>query len=293
MSVTPNPDDGEPTVVMPARAVADAVPPDIARWLATAKRKRRRRLALCAAAGTVVIAVVAAGWFFFPQNEKSLAVARQPAREVTSPQMTRPAGLPAAPPSPRAPDEPFRPRQMLNEIFEGRDRGYSVAASVERGAVRIGSSRPGYVYVVAASANQSERGALFVAVLFPRAADTNNRVRPGQTFKLPDLQWPADAEFLAIVSDERRDIDVLGPLAGKVNCGAAARCSQSYGAAFFSTAGLSSEGARDTVQSPASPKGPSVRPTRPASRRCSDILERASLGETLTDDEQAFLRRGC
>jgi hypothetical protein len=188
---------------------------------------------------------------------------------------------------------------MLNEIFEGRDRGLTVNASVVDGAVRVGASRPGYVYVLAASASQSAGAPLFVAVLFPRAADTSNRVQAGQTLKLPTLPWPANAEFLAIVSDERRDIDVLGPLAGKVICGAAARCSQSYGAVFFSSAGVSSEGGRDTasqgpgVSSPAAPKAPSARRRNASSPRCSDILERASLGEPLTDEEQTFLRRDC
>ena len=75
---------------------------------------------------------------------------------------------------------------------------------------------------------------LFVAVLFPRTANTNNRIQPEQTLKLPDLQWPTNAEFLAIVSDEPRDIDVLGPLAGKVICASPTQCSESYGAVVFS-----------------------------------------------------------
>jgi len=288
MSVTPDPDDGEPTVVMPARALADASPTEIARWLSTWKRRRNRRRALSAVAGIVIIAGLAAGWFFFPRNEKSLAVSGQPAREVASPQVMRPASLPATPPAPRPPDKPSSPRQMLNEIFEGRDRGYSVTASVVGGAVRISSSRPGYVYVLAASANQSDVAALFVAVLFPRAADTNNRIRQGQALKLPDLPWPSNAEFLAIVSDEPRDIDVLGPLAGKVICASATQCSESYGAVIFAH-----DGTRNTARSPATLTAPAARPTSKASRRCSDILERASLGEPLTDEEQTFLRRDC
>jgi len=144
------------------------------------------------------------------------------------------------------------------------------------------------VYVLAASANQSDGAPLFVAVLFPRAADTNNRIRPGQTLTLPDLQWPPNAAFLAIVSDERRDIDVLGQLIGKAICSATSPCSESYGAVVFS-----SEGIRATARNPAAPKAPAARPTHVGSRRCSDILERASLGEPLTDEEQTFLTRDC
>jgi hypothetical protein len=298
MSVTPNPDDGEPTVVMPAQAASDASLSDITRWLAASRRARRRRLARYAAVGIVLIAGMAAGWFFFLRNEKSLVVSGRPAREVASPQVMRPASLPAPPPSPRTPDKPSSPRQMLNEIFEGRDRGHSVTAAIERGAVRIGSSRPGYVYVLAASTSQSDGAALFVAVLFPRAADTNNRIRPRNTLRLPDLRWPTNAEFLAIVSDEPRDIDVLGALAGKVICSSKTPCSESYGAVVFSSEGMSSqmmsgEGLRDTARSPVAPKAPPARPTYAGPRRCSDILERASLGEPLTDEEQTFLRRDC
>ena len=144
------------------------------------------------------------------------------------------------------------------------------------------------MYVLAARAGSSDEAALFLAKLFPRAADTNNRIRPGQPLTLPDLQWPTKAEFLAIVSDEPRDIDVLGSLAGNVICPATARCSESYGAVVFST-----EGMRGAVRSPAAPKTPAARPPQTGSRRCSDILERASLGEALTDEEQTFLTRDC
>ena len=290
MSVTPHPDDGDPTVMIPTRAGA-ATPATETSPLPSASRPTRKRLlALSAVAAIVLIAVMAAGSFFFLREKKPLAVPSQRVQEAPAPQVMEQGSLPAPPPSPRTPDKPLSPRQMLNEIFEGRDRGHSVTASVDRGAVRINSSRPGYVYVLAASANQSDGAVLFVSVLFPRAADTNNRIRPEQTLKLPDLQWPPNAEFLAIESDEPRDIDVLGPLAGKVICASTTRCSESYGAVVFS-----SEGTRDTARGPAAPKAavPAARPTNAVARRCSDILERASLGEPLTDEEQTFLRRDC
>lgn len=289
MSMTPRPDDGEPTVVMPARAAADPSMAEIVGWLAASRRRRNRRLALSALAGILFIAGMAAGWSFFPRNEERLAVSGPPAREAASPPVMQPASLPETPPAPRAADKPSSPRQMLSEIFEGRDRGYSVTASVDGSAVRISSSRSGYVYVLAASAKEADVAApLFVAVLFPRAADRDNRIQQGQALKLPDLRWPSNAEFLAIVSDEPRDIDVLGPLAGKVICAPATQCSESYGAVVFTY-----EGTRHTTRSPATLTAPAARPTSQASRRCSDILERASLGEPLTDEEQTFLRRDC
>src|SRR5262249_35043654 len=165
----------------------------------------------------VVIVVAAAGWRYFARSAPHPVASDPASGPVARPDAVPPAGLPEAAP-PRTPDKPATPRRLLAELFHGRDRGPSVAASIDRGAVSIGSSRPGYVYVLAASTNQSDGATLFVGVLYPRASDTNNRIRPGQTLKLPDFSWPTNAEFLAIVSDEPRDIDVLGALAGKVVC---------------------------------------------------------------------------
>ena len=167
MSVTPNPNDGEPTVVMPAQAVGNASLSEITGWREASKRARRRRVALYAAVGTVLIAGMGSGWLFFARTERRLNASGPTSREVARPEVMQPASLPAPPPSPRAPDKPVGPRQMLNEIFEGRDRGLSVTAAVDRGAVRIGASRPGYVYVLAASANQSDGAALFARDLQP------------------------------------------------------------------------------------------------------------------------------
>jgi hypothetical protein len=201
--------------------------------------------------------------------------------------------VPTPAPSAGAPEKAFSPHQMLAEIFEGRNRGHSVTAAADGGAVRIGSSRPGYVYVLAAGADQSM---LFVAVLFPSEADKNNRIRPGQTLKLPGSQWPTNAEFLAIVSDEPRDFRATGSIAGKVVC-TAAPCSDSYGAvAFSSDAVRGRDAARAPAAAPApaaTPKAPAARPNAAVLKRCSDILERASLGEILTAEEHTFLRRDC
>ena len=249
-----------------------------------------------------LFAGTAAGSYFFVQWMKPLVAPSSRAQTPASSQATPQRAVPptVAVPLPRAPDKPTTPRQMLNDIFEGRDRGHTVTARVEGGAVRIRSSSPGYVYVLAASAGQSEGAPLFVAMLFPRAADTNNHVRAAQTMTLPDLQWPANAEFLAIVSDERREIDVLGSLVGRAVCSSTSRCSEAYGAVVFSTEGLHTTGSGPTP--PAStaapkasgvPKAPASRPATSVSRRCSNILERASLGETLTDDEQAYLTKDC
>lgn len=295
MSMTPHPNDGEPTVVMPDRAVEDASMIEALQWLAATRRRRTRRLSFLAVAGFACIAAMAVGWLLFQRNEKLLAVSGQPAREVGPTPVMPPASQPAPPPSPRTADRPSSPRQMFSEIFEGRDREHSVAASVDKGAIRISSSKPGYVYVLAAPADQSDAAMGFVVVLFPEAADTDNRIRPGQALKLPDLPWAPNAELLALVSEEPRDIDALGSLAGNVICGARAQCSESYGAVVFSRGAVvsSRDDTRATARRPATSTAPGARPTSTAPRRCSDILERASLGEPLTDEEQTFLRRDC
>jgi hypothetical protein len=236
----------------------------------------------------VTFAIAAGGSFYLVQRMKPLPVPPQRVQEAAAPPVMPQASQPTQAPPPRVSDKPSSPRQMLKEIFDGRDQGHAVTASVERGAVRIASSTPGYVYVLAASANQVDGAPLFVAMLFPRAEDTHNRVRPGQRLTLPDLPWPANAEFLAIVSDERREIDVLGQLVGTVICPSSGPCSESYGAVVFSGEGIGA-----TARNPAAPKAPAARTPSAGPRRCSDILERASLGESLTDEEQTFLTRDC
>jgi hypothetical protein len=299
MGTTPPPDDGDPTVAMPTRPVAGPAATETRRLPAPSRRSRMPSRS--AVAALVLFAVAAGGSFFVVQRLKPFTIAPRHAPEAVAPRATPPAVAPepspssraadTPAPSPRTPDRPISPRQMLKDIFEARDRARTVTASVDGGAVRIGSSRPGYVYVLAAG--RSEDAALFAAVLFPRATDTSNRVLAGQTLTLPDLPWPTNAEFLALVSDEPREIDVLGSLAGKVVCATPARCSESYGAVVLAGDTVRGLARGPAPKAPASPTTPTARPAPQVSRRCSDILERASLGEQLTDEEQTYLRRDC
>lgn len=286
MNVPPSPDDGDRTVIMPAPTAGATT---------VVRPRRKRPPGLLIVAWIALVAAITAGALFFLWERRLAAVPAPSTPQAPAPPATPQAILPTPPSAPRAPEEAFSPHQMLAQIFEGRNRGQSVTAAVDGGAVRIGSSRPGYVYVLAGGADQS---VLFVALLFPTAADRNNRIRPGQTLKLPDSQWPTNTEFLAIVSDEPRDFSAMGSFAGKVVCSVAAPCSESYGAAAFSSDALRG---RDTARAPAAaapapaaaPKAPAARPTGASLKRCSDILERASLGEVLTAEEHTFLRREC
>ena len=287
MSVPPpRPDDSDRTVIMPAPTGGVTT---------VARPMKKRPSLLLIAAWIALVAAITGGTLFFLRERRLAAVPAQRPPQASAPQPTPQVVLPTPAPAARAPEKAFSPRQMLAEIYEGRNRGQSVTASADGDAVRIGSSRPGYVYVLAAGADQS---VLFVAVLFPSAADKNNRIRPGQTLKLPGSQWPTNTEFLAIVSDEPRDFTAMGSIAGKVVCSAAAPCSESYGAVAFSSDAVRG---RDAARAPtaaapapaAAPKAPAARPTGAALKRCSDILERASLGEVLTAEEHTFLRREC
>lgn len=288
MSVPPRQDDSDRTVIMPE--------PTTGATTVIGPRRKRPSVVLIAA-WIVLVAAISAGALFFLRERRLAAVPAQgPSQPASSaPQAPPQVVAPTPAPSAGAPEKAFSPHQMLAEIFEGRNRGHSVTAAADGGAVRIGSSKPGYVYVLAAGADQSM---LFVAVLFPSEADKNNRIRPGQTLKLPGSQWPTNAEFLAIVSDEPRDFRATGSIAGKVVCGAGAPCSDSYGAVAFSSDPVRGRDASRAPAAPspapaAAPKAPAARPTGAVLKRCSDILERASLGEVLTAEEHTFLRRDC
>jgi hypothetical protein len=295
MSMTPRPDNGKHTAVMTTHAAEAAALDGVVRWLAAAKRRRKRRLALASLAGILPVAAIVGGWLLFQRSAQPLVVSVQAPREASDGPVMRPASQPAPwPPAPtadtasRTTDAPSSPRQTFGEILAGRNREHSIIASVGRDEIHISSSRPGYVYLLAGPATQSDPAALPVIVLFPGATDTSNRIRPGQALTVPARKWPENARVLALVSDEPRHLDGLGPLAGTVICGATTRCSESYGAVI-----VSRDQAHDTARRPITSTAPAVRPTSEASRRCSDILERASLGEALTDDEQLFLRRNC
>jgi hypothetical protein len=196
----------------------------------------------------------------------------------------------------------------------------------------ITSSRPGYVYVMVVRSNGSDVELLLPnAVERNNYIESGQPLKlPGPQWPLKAQGPPGTNEFFAIVSDEPRDFSALGPtsqnvfqrfrlgnrrldrgpsgssplLAGTVACVSAARCSESYGAVAFSidTVGREPEvraAARrpPPVTAPApraqQGEGPRARTRHETSPRCSSILERASLGEPLTDEEQAILTRDC
>jgi serine/threonine protein kinase len=176
---------------------------------------------------------------------------------------------PTAPPS-TLPSRPFDPANALAEVYAARDPSFAVDVTVDKPRVRINqdylrftvaSVRDGYVYVLVVGTNQSD-----FLLLFPNAADRNNRIAAGTPLTLPRASWPMRAtgpagtdRFVVIVSERPRDfaglgmqkVDVFGrfpeqaarvsssgrgsPFAGKPVCpgGPAIDCGDAYGAAEF------------------------------------------------------------
>src|SRR5262249_60380287 len=108
MSVTPNPDDREPTVAMSAQDLASPSLSDITRFIAASKRARRRRLMMYAGIAIVFIAAAATGWFLFRLSETRLAASVGISRAGGRPGVSQPIRPPAAPPA-RGPAQPAKP----------------------------------------------------------------------------------------------------------------------------------------------------------------------------------------
>lgn len=191
-----------------------------------------------------------------------------PARPAPPATPVRPAPAPSTKPSPLA---------TLQDLYNNRDDRRLVTASSEHPQARIGhdkveftvSSREGgYLYLLMVGSD----GKAF-DLLFPNSLDQDNRIRPGETLRLPRSRWQLDAQgpagtntLLAIVADAPKDFTQIGlkpagpfstaepaqakdiqlvtagARAGSDDCAATgptrnlavqARCSTSYGAALL------------------------------------------------------------
>ena len=147
----------------------------------------------------------------------------------------------------------------------------------------------------------------FIAIVSDQPRDfTDLGAKPDDVYK----KFPLD-----VGAQIYRDYSGSTPLyAGKVVCQTGTACSQSYGAAVFSIEEVAGSEEGGAARAPAVAEAPppkaapvAVAPkmeTVPAvvhsspkmearSDRCSDILQRASLGETLTREEQTLMTRDC
>lgn len=128
----------------------------------------------------------------------------------------------AASSAPQPPAEPPRltPAQMLEELHRQRDAARGVHVELRTPDPRVGadpivfditSPRDGWLYLALAG---SDGKSLYL--LYPNALAADNRIRAGQTLRLPGPTWevaaggPAGTEtLLAIVTDAPRDLKRL------------------------------------------------------------------------------------
>lgn len=147
----------------------------------------------------------------------------KPAPAVVPP-VTPPKPVVVPPPNPAPqPVTPVKhsPAAALADIFSNRDDRRLVTLTTNLRKLRIGkdsvnfdltSREAGYAYVIMVGSD----GETF-DVLFPNTLDTDNRIRAGETLRLPNAQWqltaggPAGKDtILAIVSDAPKDFSKAG-----------------------------------------------------------------------------------
>lgn len=280
-----------------------------------------------------------------------------PPAEATKPVEPAPAPVVVPPTTPAAPAPvALTSAELFEQILAGRDARRVVTATADtaqvgigRGTPRfsVGSSAPGYLYVLKLAAGTED-----VVLVFPNLADQKNRIGPEKPLVQPSATWSKPAEgppgidrYVAIVSEQPRDFAMLDArprgafkvfeagslarlqrgyagaaplLAGKAVCPVGGSCSQDYGAAAFSIEKIVAPAAEPKPPPPREPAQADKRPNVGAkekdketgssrtpsnekssakitvpSDRCSDILERASLGEPLSPEKMSYLKKEC
>jgi hypothetical protein len=134
-----------------------------------------------------------------------------------------PAAAPATEAPPAAVTSAFAPPGVaaaFERLLQAQDSGFGVAAQAAQARLRVdrdplrfsvSSAREGHVYVLLHGPDDS------LLLLFPNRAARDNRIRAGQTLRLPQAAWPLVARaplgserFLVVVTPAPRD---LGPIA--------------------------------------------------------------------------------
>lgn len=222
--------------------------------------------------GLVTLVVLVAGGIYFWQSRTQLADVPSstnqdgaavkpvppPITQVQTADQTGSSGT-----APVVAHKPVDPLDVLDDIYENRDRDSSVFVVPDKTQVRIGkdklsfklsSSRPGYLYIFLVG---TDRGHLYL--LFPNAVDKQNQVAGNREISLPRPGWsmvaggpPGTNQFVALVSEFPRDFSAAGlkqiesfaeipldvatgpALSGKPVCPDNKQCSGAYGAATFS-----------------------------------------------------------
>jgi serine/threonine protein kinase len=294
-----------------------------------------------------------------PAAPPAQAPAAPPAEAIKPVEPAPPPAVVPQPPAPVPTPVALTSAELFEQILAGRDTRRLVTAAADsaqvgigRGTARfsVGSSAPGYLYVLKLAAGTED-----IVLVFPNLADQKNRIGPEKQLVQPSATWSKPAEgppgvdrYVAIVSDQPRDFGMLDArprgafkvfqadslarlqrgyagaaplLAGKAVCPVGESCSQDYGAAAFSVERIVAPAAdpknlpqprepapvdkrpaaaakekekekeRGIARTPSSEKS-SAKITVP-SDRCSDILERASLGEALSPEKMSYLKKEC
>lgn len=128
----------------------------------------------------------------------------------------------AAPATPAAPQE-ITALATLRDLEQQRDRRQRIQVKLDKPRLRIGqdalslqvtSPHEGHVYVVMMGSDERS-----FYVLFPNALDTQNRIRAGQTLRLPGPGWQLQAagpagtnQLLVMVTRQPRNLDGLRDL---------------------------------------------------------------------------------
>ena len=129
------------------------------------------------------------------------------------------AAVAGNPPAAATPPGSFEIRDEFNKVLAGQVADFKVLAAPVQPTLRIGrdklafniqSSRDGYVQVLVLGPDGS------LLLLFPNAQSSDNRIKAGQSMRLPQANWPLDTvepagreEFLVVVSAQPRDYSGL------------------------------------------------------------------------------------
>ncbi|MEY8878485.1 MAG: DUF4384 domain-containing protein, partial [Leptothrix sp. (in: b-proteobacteria)] len=148
----------------------------------------------------------------------------KPGQMVTTPQQPAVTAAPATPAAPAPAHPPAAPqhfdvREQFDQVMAGQSAAFGVTAQAASQRLRIGrdalsftvsAARDGYVQVLLFGPDGS------LMLLFPNAQASDNRIKAGQTLKLPQASWPLETaeptgpeRFLVIVSAEPRDYSEL------------------------------------------------------------------------------------
>ncbi len=182
-----------------------------------------RRGLVLGGAGLAALAAAGVGYSLFSGGAQQPSAAAAPAGETPAPaavaSSAAPAPVVAAPSAPPPPPLAFEIEDQFNRVLAGPTPGFEVQARALKSPLRIGqdqlgfeisSSRDGFVQVLVLGPDGT------LVLMFPNAQASNNRIRAGQTLRLPQANWKLDVtepagqeDFLVIVSQQPRDYSEL------------------------------------------------------------------------------------